>query len=62
MNAPCYKCEDREVGCQGVCKKYKEFRDNLNETNEKRRKYIAGVTAYIDFKKCTTYKNMKRGR
>ena len=22
---PCYKCEDREVGCHSNCEKYKEF-------------------------------------
>lgn len=24
-NNPCYKCEDRHVGCHSTCEKYKEF-------------------------------------
>lgn len=24
-NAPCYKCEERELNCHSFCKKYKEY-------------------------------------
>ena len=24
-NNPCYKCEDRHVGCHSACERYKEF-------------------------------------
>lgn len=24
--APCYRCENRAVGCHGDCERYKEFR------------------------------------
>ena len=25
VKSPCYKCEDREVGCHGKCEKYQEY-------------------------------------
>lgn len=26
-NSPCYKCNDREIGCHSSCEKYKEWRE-----------------------------------
>ena len=30
MNAPCYECKDRTLGCHGSCEKYAEY-DSLNK-------------------------------
>ena len=30
MNAPCYECKDRTLGCHGNCKRYAEY-DSLNK-------------------------------
>lgn len=31
--APCYKCEERELGCHGKCDKYKSFREEVRRRN-----------------------------
>lgn len=33
--APCKDCPDRYVGCHSKCTKYKEFRSNLDNLNNK---------------------------
>jgi len=42
---PCYKCEDREVGCHGKCEKYISFRNEMEEIRtqiaKERMKYSA---------------------
>ena len=30
MSCPCYKCEERKVGCHATCERYKEWREWLN--------------------------------
>lgn len=27
----CYKCDDRKVGCHSCCKKYKKFKEKLDD-------------------------------
>lgn len=36
MKVPCYKCEDREIGCHSVCGKYIEFAEYKRVEREKR--------------------------
>ena len=39
-NHPCKKdCQNRSVGCHGICGEYKAFRDKLEESNKPRRKF-----------------------
>lgn len=36
---PCYKCENRYLGCHDYCDKYQEFRQNRNNfLNEQRKR------------------------
>lgn len=35
--SPCYKCEDRYVGCHGKCNKYADFRILVDECRERER-------------------------
>lgn len=36
--SPCLKCEKRVIGCHDTCTEYQEYKDKLNEWNEKVRK------------------------
>lgn len=38
LKSPCYKCEDRKIGCHGFCEKYKEYRKKYDDLNEKEKK------------------------
>lgn len=38
INAPCYGCECRTVGCHSECDKYKEFAKQVAKGNEIRQK------------------------
>lgn len=31
MNAPCHKCEDREVGCHSKCERYQQYAEHQRE-------------------------------
>ena len=34
MKCPCKGCEDRTITCHGVCKRYQEWKKNLDETKK----------------------------
>lgn len=34
---PCYGCHERDAGCHGKCNRYKDWRKELDERNEKER-------------------------
>lgn len=36
MKAPCYECENREVGCHATCQEYKEFQAENEEEKKKK--------------------------
>lgn len=36
MEAPCYKCSDRKLGCHSTCDKYKEFKERIEDWHKKR--------------------------
>ena len=50
MKNPCYKCEERIVGCHSSCEKYKSFRIELEE---EKKKIVAGkqIQSYTDSRK-----------
>ena len=35
--APCFKCEDRVIGCHSTCERYKEYAGIVAEDRESRR-------------------------
>ena len=39
---PCNECTEREVGCHGKCARYKQWRKELDEKNERRLKVLKG--------------------
>ena len=34
--SPCYKCEDRVVGCHGRCERYQEYTGEMEKIREER--------------------------
>lgn len=34
MNAPCYKCDERNQQCHDSCSKYKEFKLDISEAKK----------------------------
>ncbi len=37
--SPCKDCTERHEACWGKCEKYKEWRNRLDEVNERRKEY-----------------------
>ena len=35
LESPCYKCEDRHVGCHSTCETYKEYCAECEEIRKK---------------------------
>lgn len=66
---PCYKCEDREIGCHSTCEKYNEWkkeheilyeaerRERLSYRDPRETLRTATVQNYINK---TAYKNSRR--
>jgi len=49
MVAPCKNCQDRHIKCHCNCKKYIQFKNNVNLINKKIRKdkmYIFNTARY----------------
>lgn len=59
MKVPCYKCEDRYVGCHGECEKYIAFRSERESIYEKRRKDVA-VREYQSAQMVANWKRRKK--
>ena len=59
MRVPCYKCEDRRVGCHGECEKYIEFRKEREVIYQKRAEEVA-VREYQSQKMIENWKRRKR--
>lgn len=34
MKSPCYKCEERHIGCHGKCEKYAAFKADLEKQKQ----------------------------
>lgn len=58
MMCPCKDCEDREIGCHSKCEKYKKFRDDVDASNEARRKETFAESYRI--KSCISMKKKRR--
>lgn len=39
MNAPCYNCDEKYIGCHDSCEKYREYKINIVEINQAKREY-----------------------
>ena len=48
MNAPCYKCENRNPPCHDNCEKYKDFRKQVDTINANRRVFDYGRSVIIE--------------
>lgn len=59
---PCYKCEDRVVGCHCKCPKYIEFRAIMDQRIKSRVEYRKHHSCYDfdDFDKYAKRKRRKR--
>ena len=70
LNAPCYKCSDRSLGCQSSCEKYKDYKNKISELNDAKMKARGYDSEYLDYvtsrsiknKKTDSYKNKTKGR
>lgn len=47
--APCKGCEDRYVGCHSKCRKYIDYKTNLDMINKSKR--MANEIVYVGFKR-----------
>ncbi len=47
MNVPCYRCDERKVGCHPECEKYKEYiAENEKRKEEHRKNYAVNDVLY----------------
>ena len=60
LEAPCYGCDNREVGCHAKCEKYREFQGRLKMEKDKFEDY----RSLLDYnsRKHTILKKRKRER
>lgn len=42
--APCYKCEERHIGCHATCERYLEYAGIVAENREGRREFAERET------------------
>lgn len=61
-DCPCYNCEDRKSGCHADCKKYLEWRANLDENRKMIRKEKQANKIYNEFHFNAMNKNTKERR
>jgi hypothetical protein len=47
--APCKGCEERYVGCHSKCRKYIDYKTNLDMINKSKR--MASEVAYVGFRR-----------
>lgn len=47
-NSSCMGCTERHEGCHSECEKYKAFRKELDEQNERRRMYNESLREDIE--------------
>ena len=45
---PCYKCEDREVGCHSKCEKYQEFASRRKSIGDLKRSQFDATGYDVD--------------
>ena len=59
--APCFKCEDRVIGCHGSCERYKEYAGIVAQDREER-KAIAEVIDHTYAKLSPTELRRRSGK
>ena len=42
--APCYKCEERHIGCHSTCERYQAYAGIVAESREERREFAEKQT------------------
>ena len=55
MNAPCYNCYERYIGCHDSCEKYREYKIKVGEINQEKIEY----NDFLIYKKCVIYKTKR---
>lgn len=48
LQAPCYKCEDRVLGCHSTCEKYKLYKKENDALIEQMRNVTIANAIHID--------------
>lgn len=60
VKAPCQECKERELGCHEWCKRYKEFKEEVERYKEKDRKNQQARNDAIEIGKLRKEQNRKR--
>lgn len=60
LEAPCFDCPERQVGCQAVCSKYADYRVTLAAEKEKLKEFYKGKKLAEDYEIVSRLKHMKR--
>lgn len=55
MNAPCYNCDEKHIGCHDSCVKYREYKRKVGEINQTKREY----NDFLIYKKNVIYKTKR---
>ena len=61
MNAPCYNCDERYIGCHDSCEKYREYKSKVGDINQEKRE----CNDFLIYKKrviCKTKRMFKNSR
>lgn len=59
---PCYKCEERAMGCHSRCEKYKAWKAWWDEAQKERRRQEEGIQSVINSELDMHYKMLRRKR
>lgn len=59
---PCYGCEDRQVGCHGVCERYSAWKTEHDAEKDERYRRERPEIMTTTYKVDTAIKNNKRRR
>ena len=62
IDSGCLECQDRHIGCHGVCERYKIYREKVDEKNKKAKEaYLIGKgRAYLPIYKVKRAMQCKR--
>ena len=61
-NNPCYKCEDRYVGCKSACPEWAEYEAAQKREYARRRRINEDTTAFFEVGYKPKRKSMKKER
>lgn len=65
MKSPCYKCEERFLGCHSICESYRDFQKFCDTISEKRRNDTKEFYNELDYhhrayKRVVNYRRRKK--